>query len=96
MHIHRTRDLRSFGLDISRAIRLTYQTRLKDYGRVGGQVTRAPEVGNDIQMGRMSWGFLNCLDFPGRQVVSSSFSTNSGEKLSSGPFMRRRSKFADI
>lgn len=49
------------------------------------------------QIGRMSRGDLDFLGFPGRHLVSSSSSsTNTGVKLSSGPFIRRRSKLVDI
>ena len=58
---------------------------------------RLPDVRNDLQIGRISRGCLDCLGFPGRHFVSSSSSsTNTGGKLSSGPFIRRRSKFVDI
>ena len=55
------------------------------------------EIGDDLQIGRMSWGCLDFLGFPGRHFVSSSpSSTKIGEKLSSGPFIRRLSKLVDI
>jgi hypothetical protein len=63
-------------------------------------VIRPPRLSKDRnypQIGRISCGCLDCLGFPGRHFVSSSSSSiNTGEKLSSGPFIRRRSKLLDI
>lgn len=54
-------------------------------------------LGNGLQIGRISWGCLDCLGFPGHHCASPSpSSANTGGKLSSGPFIRRRSKLVDI
>ena len=72
MHVHCTRNLRPFGFDISRAVCLAYQTRLKNWDCWVKEVVilpSAPEVGmtyrSDVYLeaASIAWAFRGATSF---------------------------------